>query len=61
MILLPKLFHVLTVLEHEKKYVIPASYPQAAAYVAVGFENEFFKATSYPKEYVLKGWLAKKK
>jgi len=60
MSLLPKLYHALTALEHEKQYAIPASYPQARGYVATGFDNDLFKATSYPKEYVLKGWLAKK-
>eukprot|EP00045_Choanoeca_perplexa_P001219 m.18411 g.18411 ORF g.18411 m.18411 type:complete len:213 (+) comp10805_c0_seq1:160-798(+) len=60
MSLLPKLFHALTVLEHEKQYAIPDIYPEAKAYVEAGFDNDVFKATAYPKEYILKGWLAKK-
>jgi glutathione S-transferase len=58
--LLPKLYHVLTVLGEDKGYRIPASCPRTQAYVQQGFSHAAFQATTYPPALVLQGWRAKR-
>lgn len=56
-VLVPRLYHILTVARHYKNYNPDfESMPHLKKYIDTAFSSEVFKATDYPPEYILKGW-----
>ena len=55
-VLVPRLYHMVAVLKHYKKYTYYNELPHLKAYMETAFASAVFKATDYPKEYILQGW-----
>ncbi len=54
--LAPRLYHITTVADHFLHYTKYKSMKHLVKYMDYVFNTEEFKATDYPKEWILKGW-----
>ena len=55
-VLVPRLYHLTTVARHYKKYTKFEGMPHLMRYMETAFSSEVFKATDYPREWILVGW-----
>ena len=55
-ILVPSLYHLTTVARHYKNYTKFESMPHLMHYMETAFSSDVFKATDYPREWILEGW-----
>ena len=55
-VLVPRLYHLTTVARHYKKYTKYESMPNLMKYMDTAFSSDVFKATDYPREWILPGW-----
>jgi len=58
--LLPKLYHAVTILGHQKQYQIPEHMKLLRGYVERGFKCQPFEDTTYPTEYMIQHWSEKR-
>ena len=54
--LVPRLYIFKTVAEHFKSYDKFEQLPNLKQYMDFTFDTDEFKATDYPKEYIIQGW-----
>ena len=54
--LVPKLYHITTVARHYMKYDKFDDFPNLYRYMKTVFSSDVFKATDYPKDWILTGW-----
>ena len=54
--LIPRLYHITTVAEHYMNYNKHKNMTHLMKYMEYTFSTAEFKATDYPKEYILTGW-----
>lgn len=54
--LVPRLYHISTVAEHFMNYNKHKDMPNLVKYMQYAFSTEEFKATDYPREWILTGW-----
>lgn len=54
--LVPRLYHISTVLEHYMNYSKHKSMANLTKYMEYAFCTQEFKDTDYPKEFILTGW-----
>lgn len=54
--LVPRLYHISTVLEHFMGYSKHKQMSNLTKYMEHAFATAEFKATDYPKEYIIAGW-----
>ena len=55
-VLVPRLYHLTTVARHYKHYDQFDQFPQLSRYMETTFSSQVFKATDYPREWILTGW-----
>ena len=54
--LVPRLYHITTVASHFLKYTKFNEMPNLKNYMDYAFSTDVFKATDYPREYILASW-----
>ena len=54
--LIPRLYHITTVAEHYLNYTKHKDMPNLQKYMQHVFATDEFKATDYPREWILTGW-----
>ena len=55
-VFVPRLYHMVTVSRHFKKYTKFEDLPHILKYMDDTFTTDVFKVTDYPPEYILQGW-----
>lgn len=55
-VLVPRLYHIITVASHYLKYDKFTHMRNLLTYMETAFNSDAFKATDYPAEYILTGW-----
>ena len=54
--LVPRLYHITTIADKFLNYSKYNEMPNLMKYMKYAFESDEFKATDYPREWILKGW-----